>query len=311
MPTGSRFAVGDRVAGPSVWGSLAEQVLAVPRHTVRLPDSMSWGAGAAYCLNHVTALFALRRVGLLDGQSVLVHGAAGGVGSATLDLMRGCAAPVAVVSSDDEAEVAWASGAEQVLLTTASWSARARELTGGPGVDVVVDPVDGDRVPDSLRALDSGGRLMVVGFADGTIPEVRANRPLLRDLSVIGVALEPWQQRFPGVAEELVQELEELAVVGRVHPHVGDLLPFDRADEALGIIERAARRAARSSSSSGSGQDVEDRRRPRSAKSTSHSKLSSTSASIWKPPTASRTVKPWNRLRRVRSAWIVSAGSTS
>jgi NADPH2:quinone reductase len=238
-PAGSRFGPGDRVAGLSVWGALAERVLGIPRHTVRLPDGMSFEEGAAFYLNYVTALFTLRRAGFADGESVLVHGAGGGVGTATLDLLRGRAAPsIAVVSSDAKAATADAAGAGVVLRTDEPWSARARELTGGHGVDVVVDPVGGNRFTDSLRVLDVGGRLMVVGFADGTIPEVRVNRLLLRDLSVVGVALEPWEQRHPGVAAELVETLEQAAAEGRVRPVIGDRLPFERAGEALGLIDR-------------------------------------------------------------------------
>ncbi len=238
-PAGSRFAVGDRVAGLSVWGAVAERVAAIPRHTVRLPDRMSFADGAAYYLNYVTALFTLRRAGFVAGESVLVHGAAGGVGTATLDLLRGRAAPLlAVVSGPAKAEVAATAGADHVLLADEPWHERARELTGGHGVDVVVDPVGGDRFTDSLRALDVGGRLLVVGFAAGSIPQVKVNRLLLRDLSVVGVALEPWEQRHPGVAAELVAELERLAEQGAVAPVIGHRLPFERATEALGLIDR-------------------------------------------------------------------------
>jgi len=241
-PEGSRFAVGDRVAGLSVWGAIAERVLGIPRHTVRLPAQMSWAEGAALYLNYVTALFTLRRAGFREGESVLVHGAAGGVGTAVLDLLRGRAETIAVVSTPEKAEVAAKAGAGEVLLTTEPWRERARDLTAGHGVDIVVDPVGGDRLKDSLRALDVGGRLMVVGFADGRIPEVKVNRLLLRDLSVIGVALEPWEQRFPGVAVELIDELELAAAEGRVHPVIGDRLRFEDAREALRIIdERRAR----------------------------------------------------------------------
>jgi len=237
-PGGSRFRVGDRIAGLSVWGALAERVLAIPRYAVRLPDHMSWAEGAAYFLNYATAWFTLHRAGFREGESVLVHGAAGGVGSAALDLLRGRAKPsIAVVSTDEKAAVATECGAGQVLRSADGWAAGVREVTGH-GVDVVVDPVGGDRFTDSLRALDVGGRLMVVGFAEGSIPEVRVNRLLLRNLSVIGVALDPWEQRFPGYAPELIEGLEAAASDGRVRPYVGHRLPFDRADEALGIIDR-------------------------------------------------------------------------
>lgn len=237
-PANSRFAPGDRVAGLSVWGSLAERVLGIPRYTVKLPDSMTWTQGAAYFLNYATAWFTLYRAGFTDGESVLVHGAAGGVGTAALDLLRGRAKPaIAVVSSDAKETVARQCGADAVLRGDGAWTAASRELTG-TGVDVVVDTVGGDRLTESLRCLDVGGRLMVVGFAGGSIPEIRANRLLLRDLTVMGVALEPWERRFPGFATELIEGLEGTAASGHVRPYIGHRLPFDRAQEALGIIDR-------------------------------------------------------------------------
>jgi NADPH:quinone reductase len=236
-PPGSRFRPGDRIAGFSCWGAIAERALGIPRHAVRIPESMSWVEGAAFYLNYVTAWFSLHRAGFRDGESVLVHGAAGGVGTATLDLLRGRAKPVvAVVSSERKAEVARACGADEVLLADGDWLGGTRALTHGLGVDVVVDPVGGDRFTDSLRALDVGGRLMVVGFADGTIPEVKVNRLLLRDLSVMGVALEPWQQRFAGFAGVLTAALEDVAT--RVSPYVGTVLPLERAGEAMGVLDR-------------------------------------------------------------------------
>ncbi len=237
-PKGSRFSAGDRVAGLSVWGSAAERVLAIPRYTVRIPDQMSWADGAAFFLNYATACFTLHRAGFADGESVLVHGAAGGVGTAALDLLRGRAKPViAVVSSDDKAAVAEACGADVVLRTSEGWAEQAREATGH-GVEIVIDPVGGGRFTDSLRTLDVGGRLMVVGFAEGSIPEVKVNRLLLRNLSVVGVALDPWEQRFPGYAPELVAGLEAAAVEGRVRPYIGHRLAMSEATDALGILDR-------------------------------------------------------------------------
>jgi NADPH2:quinone reductase len=235
---GSRFRPGDRVAGLSVWGAAAERVLAIPRYAVKVPDTMGWADAAAYFLNYATAWFTLERAGFREGQAVLVHGAAGGVGSATLDLLRGRAAPaIAVVSSAAKAEVARQCGADIALRADEPWAQRARELTGH-GVQVVVDTVGGDRFTDSLRALDVGGRLMVVGFADGAIPEVKVNRLLLRNLSVVGVALDPWEQRFPGYAPELLAGLEAAAAEGRVRPYVGHRLALAEATDALGILDR-------------------------------------------------------------------------
>lgn len=237
-PVGSRFAPGDRVAGMSVWGAVAERVLAIPRYTLKIPEHVSWAQGAAYFLNYSTAWFTLHRGRFRDGDSVLVTGAAGGVGTATLDLLRGRAGTaIALVSSPVKAEVASSSGADHVVLTSSSWRQQVLDLTGGRGVDMVADIVGGEGFVDALRSLDVGGRLMVVGFTGG-IPTVAANRLLLRDLSVIGVSLEPWEQRFPGIVADCVDALERLAAENAVDPHVGHVLPLDRAPEALGIIER-------------------------------------------------------------------------
>lgn len=237
-PDGSRFQPGDRVAGMSVWGAVAERVLAIPRYTLKIPDHMTWVEGAAYFLNYSTAWFTLHRGSFHDGEATLVNGAAGGVGTATLDLLRARAAPsIALVSTPDKADVAKQAGADHVVLSSSEWRREVRDLTGGRGVDLVADIVGGDGFVDALRCLDVGGRLMVVGFTAG-IPTVAANRLLLRDLSVIGVSLEPWEQRFPGKVAECVAALEALARDKQVDPFIGAVLPFDRAPEALKIIDR-------------------------------------------------------------------------
>lgn len=238
-PTRSRFAVGDRVAGLSVFGSAAEQVTAIPGYTVRIPPEMSFNQGAAFFLNYLTAWFALYRAGFMEGESVLVHGAAGGVGSAVLDLLRNRTDRLlAVVSSDSKAETASQCGATTVLRSDEDWSHQARAATEGLGVNIVIDPVGGDRFTDSLRSLDVGGRLMVVGFAEGRIPEVKVNRLLLRDLSVMGVAVNPWMERHPSFGDRMLDAMEALAASGGVSPHIGHVLPWERAPEALGIIDR-------------------------------------------------------------------------
>jgi NADPH2:quinone reductase len=233
-PDDSRFRLGDRVAGLTLWGAVAEQALAIPRFTYRVPDSMSDEAAAALPLNYATAWFTCRRLGLVDGETVLVHGAAGGVGTATLEYLaaRG-ATSIAVVSDDTKAEVARSMGATHVVRSDGDWLSAVRDLTGGRGVDAVIDPVGGDRFTDSLRCLDLGGRLAVVGFAAGQIPTVKVNRLLLRDLSVVGVALAPWVDRYPQVAVDLADDLERLAAEGRFNPHVGLVVPLDRAVDAL------------------------------------------------------------------------------
>ena len=153
-----------------------------------------------------------------EGESVLVHGAAGGVGTAALDLLRGVGArAIAVVSSDEKEQIARSLGAAEVVLMGA-WLEDVRALTEGRGVEVVLDPVGGDRFTDSLRALDVAGRLVVIGFAGASIPTVKVNRLLLRNLTVTGIGLDPMDQRFPGTVRRIGDEISALAEQGRIPP---------------------------------------------------------------------------------------------
>jgi NADPH2:quinone reductase len=236
---GSGFAVGDRVAGMSIWGAMAELALAIPKYTVKLPSSMSFAEGAALWLNYSTAHFALERAGVRQEETVLVHGAAGGVGTAALDLLRGRGArSIAVVSSDEKADAARTAGADVIVRSTGPWLDQVRELTHGNGVEVVLDPVGGERFTDSLRALDVSGRLVVIGFAEGSIPTVKVNRLLLRNLTLIGLALDPMDRRFPGTARRVSDEIQALAEQGRIRPLIGRRLPLADGVEALRILDR-------------------------------------------------------------------------
>jgi NADPH:quinone reductase len=238
-PAGSAFAPGDRVAGMSIWGTMAERALAVPRYTIRIPDSMSFAEGAALWLNYSTAHFAIERAGVREGETVLVHGAAGGVGTAALDLLRSMGArSIAVVSSDDKERVARELGADEVVRSTGPWLDEVRELTGGLGVEVVLDPVGGDRFTDSLRALDQAGRLVVIGFTGGSIPQLKVNRLLLRNLTVLGIGLDPMDRRFPGTVRRIGDAVQRLAEEGQLHPLIGRRLPLDQGAEALRILDR-------------------------------------------------------------------------
>jgi NADPH2:quinone reductase len=235
----SGFSVGDRVAGMTVWGALAEFALAIPRYTVKLPDNVSFIEGSALYLNSVTAWFAIERANVEAGETVLVQGAAGGVGTAALEILRAIGArPVAVVSSDEKERVALDAGADAVVRATADWLTDVRELTDGHGVDVVLDPVGGDRFTDSLRSLDIGGRLVVIGFAGGEIPQVKVNRLLHRNLTVLGISMDPMEHRFPGTVRRLNDAVVELAAEGKIHPPIGHRMPLENGGEALQTLDR-------------------------------------------------------------------------
>ena len=234
----SGFAVGDRVGSIVFWGGLAERAVVSPDYTARLGADMSFEDGAAVYLNYSTAWFAYHRSGVRTGGTVLVQGAAGGVGTALLDL-----APVfgvrtiAVVSSAEKEAIARAAGADEVVRSTGPWKDDVLELTDGRGADAVLDTVGGDRFVDSLRALRTGGMLVVIGFAGGAIPEVRVNRLLLRNLSITGISMDTFDAEYPGTLRMVRDAIQDLMAAGRIHPRVGEVFPFERAADAMRLIE--------------------------------------------------------------------------
>jgi NADPH2:quinone reductase len=237
-PEGSGLAPGDRVAAFCATGGFAEVATAPPAAVFPLPDGVSFETGAALPMNTFTVHFGLtRRGGLRSGETVLVHGAAGGVGTAAVQLAAALGATViAVVSTDAKGEVARAAGAHHVVLADGFLTA-TRELTGGTGVDMVVDPVGGDRFTDSLRALAPEGRLLVLGFTGGEIPVVKVNRLLLTNVSVVGVGWGAFWMRRPEYLQQQWAELAPLVADGRVAPPIGPCFPLDQAGRALAELD--------------------------------------------------------------------------
>jgi NADPH2:quinone reductase len=238
-PDGSEFSVGDRVAFLAL-GSFAEQVEVAPQMAFQLPDELDFEAGAALIINYHTALFALRdRGGLSPGENVLIQGAAGGVGTAAIQVAKALGArTIAAVSTDEKAAVALTAGADDVVFSGGDdWRKRVKELTEGRGVDLVLDPVGGEQFTDNLRSLAEGGRLLVVGFAGGSIPEVKVNRLLLNNISVVGVAWGAYVATRPELAREIGETVNELAASGEIEPLIGAVLGLDGAADALRLLE--------------------------------------------------------------------------
>lgn len=236
-PADSGLTTGDRVAAFPGFGGFAEFVTAPTDFVFPLPDGMSFDVAAALPMNYLTCLFALlERGGLQPGETVLVHGAAGGIGTAAIQVARASGAKViAVTSTPQKGEVARAAGADDVVLAD-GFLAAVKDLTGGRGVDVVVDPVGGDRFTDSLRSLATLGRLLVIGFTEGAIPQVKVNRLLLNNISVVGVGWGAYWASRPHVVRSQWDQLMQLAGTGAIDPPIDQVVPLSDAGTAIGRL---------------------------------------------------------------------------
>lgn len=244
-PDGAHVQPGDRVLGLTMLsGGMAEVAALTPDRVFRLPDPVSFEAGAGLLFNDLTVLFALRHRGrLAHGETVLVHGAAGGIGTSALRLAPalGAARTIAVVGSEDKRDIAVAAGADDVVLADGFKDA-VKELTGGRGVDIVVDPVGGDRFTDSLRSLAPAGRLLVIGFTGGEIPTVKVNRLLLNNIDVVGVGWGAWTLTHPGALGEQWSELEPLLTSGELRIPEPAVYPLAEAGAAIASLENRTAR---------------------------------------------------------------------
>ena len=232
---GTGLEPGQRVCGVGGWGGAAELVASPVDSTFALPEATSYDEGAALPMNYLTADFTLAdRAGLRAGETVLVHGAAGGVGTASIQVAKGMGARViAVVSTEEKAQVARAAGADEAVLLD-GFKEAVQGLTGGGGVDVVVDVVGGDAFTDSLRVLAPQGRLMVVGFAAGAgIPQVKVNRLLLNNVDVRGVGWGAYARTRPGFMHQQWARLVPMLESGVVKPPIGTSYALEDFGRAL------------------------------------------------------------------------------
>jgi NADPH:quinone reductase len=235
---GNGFRAGDRVAAMPVLGGFAETV-AVDAHMVfPLPDTVPFDKGAALPLNYLTAHFALTRRGrLAKGEIVLVQGAAGGVGTAACQMAAAFGARViAVVSTPKKAEFARRAGAHEAVVAD-GFRDEVKRLTDGHGVDVVVDPVGGDRFTDSLRSLAPEGRLLVIGFAGREIPTVKANRLLLTNTAVIGAATNEFWTKHPEYPRQQWDDLVPMLKSGALDPPISMVFSLDEAADAIRTLD--------------------------------------------------------------------------
>lgn len=228
-PDGAAVRPGDRAMAVTQ-GAFAETVVAPVEKTFRIPDPLSFDEAAGFVMNYHTAHTALHRRGrLAAGETVLVHGAAGGVGTATVQVAKATGARViAIAGSQEKAAIAREAGADDVVLTSEDWVAAVREMTQGRGADVIMDPVGGERFDLSVRCLATEGRLLVVGFTSGEIPVLKVNRLLLRNADVVGV--------YAFIDQSTADALAGLVEEG-LRPLVGEIYPFERGAEALRALD--------------------------------------------------------------------------
>lgn len=237
-PAVSGVKPGDRVAASSRMGAWAEYAVSAPAVTYKISDRMSF-AEATAMVNYQTALWALAERGRArSGETLLVHGAAGGTGTAAIDVGMALGLTViAVANGASKQAAARALGAHHVLDPGEAWLADVRRITSDRGVDLVFDPVGGERFLDSVRSLAVDGRLLVIGFAGGAIPEVKVNRLLLRNTAVVGAAWAEYLRHDPAMPHRIAAGLAELFDAGKLHPLVGATFPLERAADALSEIE--------------------------------------------------------------------------
>ena len=234
-PEDSEFKVGDRVSAFGVLGGYAEQVIVPLANVIHSPAELDDAEAVSLLVNYNTMYFALaRRAAMRAGDSVLVLGSAGGVGTAAIQVARamGASKVIALLHRTSAMEFVESLGADVVLPLTDGWAQAVRDHTDGRGVDIVVDPVGGSAFDDAIRVLAIDGKLLVIGFAAGAIPTVKVNRLLLRNIGVLGVAWGEYLHQVPGSAVLFAWGLNHLVSAG-LKPPPPQRYPLSEGSAAL------------------------------------------------------------------------------
>jgi NADPH:quinone reductase len=243
-PNVNGIMVGDRILASTGWGGLAEKIAVAAGTVIPIPEGIDFVDASAFLYAYGTSHYALKdRAHLQPGETLVVLGAAGGVGLAAVELGAVMGATVvAAASSDDKLELCRERGASLTInYATEDLKARIREVTGGAGADVIYDPVGGAYSEPALRAIAWEGRFLVIGFAAGQIPAIPLNLALLKSCQIVGVYWGAFVGRYPDRHRQNVEELMGWWRDGKLRPHVSSTYPLERASEA--IRELADRRA--------------------------------------------------------------------
>ena len=244
-PDVTRFKVGDKVLSMGASGAFCEKIAANEYAVFPMPEGLSFEQAAGISITYFTSYYALKqRAKLQPGETLLVLGAAGGVGTTAIELGKLMGAKViAAASSTEKLELCKQLGADEVInYNEVSLKDTVKELTGGKGVDVVYDPVGGDYAEPAIRSMAWNGRYLVIGFASGPIPKIPLNLTLLKGCSLVGVFWGRFSGEEPEQNIKNIEELWELFASGKISPVVTDSFPFEQYEEAFNcLIERRAR----------------------------------------------------------------------
>ena len=241
----TRFKVGDKVLSMGAAGAFCEKMAANEYAVFPMPDGLSFEQAAGISITYFTSYYALKqRAAIQPGETLLVLGAAGGVGTTAIELGKLMGAKViAAASSDEKLALCKQLGADELInYSEVSLKDALKEMTGGKGVDVVYDPVGGDYAEPAIRSMAWNGRYLVIGFASGPIPKIPLNLTLLKGCSLVGVFWGRFSGEEPEQHVKNIEELWELFASGKISPVVTDSFPFEQYEDAFNcLIERRAR----------------------------------------------------------------------
>ena len=231
----NNFEIGDEVIVSSFTGSFSEELCVDHVKVRKKPKGLNWEQASTYTVAYLTAYVSLiTKGGLKPGETLLVHGAAGGVGLAAVDIGKFIGANViAVASSKIKRDFLLSYGADFVLSPEKGFKDHVKKITNDRGADIIYDPVGGDVFDESIRCIAWNGRLLVVGFASGRIPSVPANMPLIKGFSVIGVRAGEYGRRSPEEGKKHFEEIDRLISEGSLKPHIHKIYSLDETIEAL------------------------------------------------------------------------------
>jgi NADPH2:quinone reductase len=233
----TKLKVGDRVVGGALAGGFAQEAQGPESSYRPIPGSADYAVASAYTTAYLTAYVSLVRRGeMAKGETLLVHGAAGGVGLAAVDLGKVLGATVIATASSDEKRAFLKDYGADHVLPSSGFREAVKELTSGRGADVIYDPVGGDVFDESVRCIAFNGRILIVGFTSGRIPTVSVNMPLIKGFSVVGVRAGEYGRKFPEKGRENIAAIDKLLADGKIRPHIHARFPLSQAVDAMHML---------------------------------------------------------------------------